>query len=231
MPPMNPAKRLSRNLFLLAAAAGAWSGASGQILFRDVAEQAGLEFVLENSPTKSKHLIETMAGGVAVFDYDGDGRIDIYFANGAAIPSLEKASPKYWNRLYRNEGGMKFRDVTEKAGVAGAGYSIAVQAADYDNDGDADLFVAGVRGNILYRNRGDGTFEDVTKKAGVAGGEWAADAAWVDYDNDGLLDLFVVNYLKWSLDFDVYCGDRQAGVRPTATPVCLKAFRIRSTAT
>ena len=105
-----------------------------------------------------------MPGGIAVFDYDGDGRPDIYFTNGAEIPSLEKSSPRYWNRLYRNEGGMKFRDVTEEAGVAGAGYSMGAAAADYDNDGHTDLFVAGVNRNILYRNLGNGRFEDVTAK-------------------------------------------------------------------
>ncbi|MES1257560.1 MAG: VCBS repeat-containing protein, partial [Acidobacteriota bacterium] len=92
------------------------------VRFREIAAEAGLRFTLENSPTDRKHMIETMPGGIAVFDYDGDGRPDIYFTNGAAIPSLEKSDPKYWNRLYRNEGGMKFRDVTEEAGVAGAGY-------------------------------------------------------------------------------------------------------------
>ncbi len=99
-------------------------------------------------------MIETMPGGIAVFDYDGDGRPDIYFTNGADIPSLEKSSPKYWNRLYRNEGNWKFRDVTEQAGVAGAGYSMGAAVGDYDNDGHPDLFVAGVNRNMLYRNRG-----------------------------------------------------------------------------
>ena len=112
-------------------------------------------------------MIETMPGGIAVFDYDGDGRPDIYFTNGADIPSLEKSSPKYWNRLYRNEGNWKFRDVTEQAGVAGAGYSMGAAVGDFDNDGHPDLFVAGVNRNLLYRNRGDGTFEDVTAKAGI----------------------------------------------------------------
>ncbi len=203
---------------LFTLAAGLPAEVAAQILFRDVAEQSGLDFILENSPTESKHLIETMAGGVAVFDYDGDGRIDIYLTNGAAIPSLRKESPKHWNRLYRNQGGMRFRDVTQTAGLAGAGYSIGAAAADYDNDGDPDLFVTGVRGDTLYRNRGDGTFEDVSAKAGVAGGEWASDAAWIDYDHDGLLDLFVVRYLQWTLDFDTYCGDRQSGVRAYCHP-------------
>ncbi len=126
------------------------------IRFRDVARAAGVRFVMQNHPTPQKNLIETMAGGVAAFDYDGDGRTDIFFTNGASIPELEKDSPKYWNRLFRNLGGMKFQDVTQEAGVAGAGYSMGAAAADYDNDGDTDLFVTGVYRNILYRNRGDG---------------------------------------------------------------------------
>src|SRR5213592_2952182 len=99
---------------------------SPPIRFHEIA----LPFVLHNNPTPRKHLIETMPGGIAVFDYDGDGRPDIYFTNGADIPSLEKSSPKYWNRLYRNEGGSKFRDVTEQAGVAGAGYSMGAAVGD-----------------------------------------------------------------------------------------------------
>ena len=183
------------------------------IRFREVAASAGISFVLENSPTDRKHMIETMPGGIAVFDFDGDGRPDIYFTNGAEIPSLEKASPKYWNRLYRNEGGMKFRDVTEAAGVAGSGYSMGAAVADFDNDGRADLFVAGVNRNILYRNLGGGKFEDVTAKAGIKSGEWAVAAGWFDYDRDGRLDLWVVHYAKWTPAYDRYCGDQARGVR------------------
>ena len=136
-------------VFLLSAA----DPAPSPIRFREIP----LPFVLENSPTPQKHLIETMPGGIAVFDYDGDGRPDIYFTNGAEIPSLEKSSPKYWNRLYRNEGDWKFRDVTEEAGVAGAGYSMGAAAADYDNDGHADLFVAGVNRNTALPQPGQRT--------------------------------------------------------------------------
>src|SRR5438132_13290781 len=160
------------------------------IRFHEIAHQAGIDFVLENNPTPRKHMIETMSGGVAAFDYNNDGLTDIFFTNGASIPSLEKDSPKYFNRLYRNDGGMKFTDVTEETGVAGAGYSMGVAAADYDNDGYVDLFVAGVRHNILYHNTGHGQFQDVTARAGIKSDGWSVDAGWFDYDNDGVLALF-----------------------------------------
>ena len=196
---------------------GALAAAAGSdplpIRFREVAIQAGVRFVLENNPTARKHMIETMPGGIAILDYDGDGRPDIFFTNGAEIPSLEKSSPKFLNRLYRNEGGMKFRDVTAEAGVGGSGYSMGAAAADFDNDGRADLFVAGVNRNILYRNLGGGKFEDVTAKAGIKSGEWSVAAGWFDYDRDGLLDLWVVHYAKWTPAFDRFCGDQARGVR------------------
>jgi len=183
------------------------------IRFREIAAGSGIDFVVENNPTERKHMIETMPGGIAILDYDGDGRPDIYFTNGAAIPSLEKSSPKFWNRLYRNEGNMRFRDVTEEAGVAGAGYSMGAAAADFDNDGLPDLFVAGVNRNILFRNTGHGRFEDITEKAGIRSGEWAVAAGWFDYDRDGKLDLWVVHYAKWSPAFDQFCGDASRGLR------------------
>lgn len=188
------------------------------IRFRNVAEGAGLRFVLENHPTPQKHLIESMAGGVAAFDYNNDGLTDIFFTNGASIPSLQKESPKYFNRLFRNEGGMRFTDVTEDAGVAGSGYSMGAAAGDYDNDGHVDLFVAGVFRNILYHNRGDGHFEDVTEKAGIKSDKWAVAAGWFDYNNDGLLDLFVVNYASWSPSYDRFCGDPSRSLRVYCHP-------------
>lgn len=188
------------------------------IRFRNVAKSAAIDFILENNPTPQKHMIETMAGGVAAFDYNGDGRTDIFFTNGAAIPSLRKESPKYRNRLFRNDGGMKFTDVTEQAGLAGAGYSMGAAAADYDNDGKVDLFVAGVYQNLLYRNLGGGKFEDVTAKSGIKSDRWSVAAGWFDYDNDGLLDLFVVNYAKWTPSFDQFCGDATRNLRVYCHP-------------
>ncbi len=188
------------------------------IRFREVAQQAGLDFVLQNNPTPRKHMIETMAGGLAAFDYNNDGKIDIFFTNGAAIPSLEKDSPKFFNRLYRNDGGMKFTDVTLEAGVAGAGYSMGAAAADYNNAGSTVWFVAGVYRNILYRNLGNGKFEDVTEAAGIKSDKWSVAAGWLDYDNDGWLDLFVVNYAHWTPAFDRYCGDRERNLRVYCHP-------------
>jgi len=144
-----------------------------------------------------------MAGGVAVFDYDNDGYLDIFFTNGADIHSLKKNSAKYSNRLFHNNGDGTFTDVTENAGLAGTGYDTGVAIGDFDNDGYEDIFVGGVYRNTLYHNNGDGTFTDVTEKAGLVqpdpefGPLWSVGAAWVDVNNDGLLDLFIVNYLKW----------------------------------
>lgn len=197
------------------------------VRFEEVAAASGLGFVLENHPTPEKRMIETMAGGVAAFDFDGDGLTDLYFTNGAEIPSLRKAGPQYWNRLYRNEGGMRFTDVTESAGVAGRAYDMGAAAADYDNDGDVDLLVAGVFRLTLYRNRGDGTFEDATAAAGLDARDWSVAAGWTDYDGDGRLDLFVVNYARWSLDFDVYCGDRERGLRAYCDPLQLAPVASR----
>src|SRR3984893_9146071 len=188
------------------------------IRFREIAHSAGLDFVLENNPTPRKHMIETMPGGIAAFDYTNDGLTDIFFTNGASIPSLEKDSPKFFNRLYRNDGGMRFTDVTSEAGVAGAGYSMGTAAADYNNDGHTDLFVAGVYRNILYRNQGNGKFEDVTEAAGIKHDKWSVAAGWFDYDNDGWLDLFVVNYAHWTPDFDRYCGERDRNLRVYCHP-------------
>ena len=189
------------------------------IRFRNVAQSAGLNFAVENSPTPQKHLIETMTGGVATFDFDGDGLADIFLINGASLPSLRKESPKYWNRLFRNEGGMRFTDVTEEAGVAGEGYSMGAAAGDYNNDGHVDLFVAGVNRNILYRNLGNGRFEDVTEKSGIKSDKWAVAAGWFDYNNDGLLDLLVVNYAQWSINNNRFCGDPSRPLRVYCHPM------------
>jgi enediyne biosynthesis protein E4 len=197
--------------------------AMAQIRFEDLAARGGLKFITQNSPTANKNQIETMVAGVALLDYDGDGYLDIYLVNGAAIPSLKKESPAYWNRLYHNNHDSTFTDVTQQAGVAGAGYGMGVAVGDYDNDGRPDLFVANVTDNQLLHNNGNGTFADVTDKAGLRGGKldgkkmWSVAAGWFDYNNDGLLDLFVVNYCKWAVNQDPYCS-LKSGVRAYCHP-------------
>ena len=198
------------------------SGASAIQLENTIA-QSKIKFTLKNSVSPQRYTFETMAGGVAVFDYNNDALLDIFFTNGAAIPSLEKTGPEYWNRLFRNNGDGTFTDVTEKAGLQGIGYSMGVAAGDYDNDGFVDLYVTGVNRNQLFHNNGDGTFTDVTEKAGVSGiipkygKAWSIAAGWFDYNNDGLLDLFVVNYLNYNIKTATLC--RNQGLPAYCSPV------------
>ena len=171
-----------------------------------------IDFKLDSNESPEHHAPETMAGVVAVFDYNSDGKLDIFFTNGADLKTLKKDSPKYYNRLFENDGKGHFTDVTEKAGLKGTGYDTGVAIADYDNDGYEDIFVAGVYRNTLYHNNGDGTFTDVTYKAGLNkpdpeyGPLWSVAAAWVDVNNDGLLDLVVINYLKWDFNNEPVCA-------------------------
>jgi hypothetical protein len=199
-----------------AAAAVAWivhaAGAPplDPITFENIAPRAGVNFVLRNSASPQKRQIEPMVSGVAIFDYNNDGKPDLYFVNGARQPQLDKPDPSYYNRLFRNKGDGTFTDVTFEAGVRGDGFATGVAAADYDNDGWEDLFIAGVNRNLLYRNRGDGTFEDVTARAGLGTASgirkpWSVSAGWFDYDNDGRLDLFVVNYCVWDPALEHAC--------------------------
>jgi hypothetical protein len=170
-----------------------------------------IPFHLENDETPQRHVPAAMAGGVAILDYNKDGRPDIFFTNGANLATLKKDSPKYSNRLFRNDGNGKFTDVTKEAGLTGTGYDMGVAVGDYDNDGYPDIFVAGLHHNTLYHNNKDGTFTDVTAKAGLDhidpqfGPLWAIAAVWVDVNNDGLLDLFIVNYLQWSYENEPHC--------------------------
>jgi len=200
--------------------------------FVDITEKLGIHFRQQSSKTTKKYLLETMGSGVAVFDYDNDGRLDIFFANGAriddpmpkgAIP--QKDGPEYWNRLYHQKPDGTFEDVTANAGLAGKGFSTGVAVGDYDNDGFDDLFVAGYGHSVLYHNNGDGTFTDVTASAGVAGSGWATSAAWVDYDNDGRLDLVVARYMIWDFD-DIYCGHREEGFRSYCHPDLFKPASV-----
>jgi len=216
-------RRLTRRNFLSYAAL-----AAAAPIF-EVKPLRGIDFVLENSPTPKKFLIETMPGGVALFDYNNDGLLDIFLVNGGRITEalhvpehFDRGNPRYWNRLYRQLRDGSFQDVTQAAGLANAGnsnYGMGVAVGDYDNDGYPDLYVTSYGKNILYHNNGDGTFTDVTAKAGVSGGGWSVSAGFFDYDNDGRLDLFVTRYMDWDADHNKICGgDWHTYCPPSAFP-------------
>jgi enediyne biosynthesis protein E4 len=200
--------------------------AKSPVLFTDISLPSKVDFRHIGSPTSKKYLLETMGGGVAIFDFNNDGRMDLFFTNGGllreemsaeAVP--EKSDSRFWNRLYEQQVDGSFKNVTERAGLSGAGYSMGVATGDFDNDGFVDLYVTGYAGNHLYQNNGNGTFTDVTKKLGVAGGGWSTSAGWFDFDRDGRLDLFVARYLTW--DFakgQLFCGDPRPGSRAYCHP-------------
>ena len=216
---------------LLSIALKAAAGGNGNQLtpvnpakFVDVTQTLGVRFEHAARHTSKKYLLETMGSGVALFDYDNDGRLDLFLVNGAEISEQsppgtipKKTGPKYWNRLYHQKPDGTFEDVTEKAGLQGMGYGMGVAVGDYDNDGYEDLYVTAYGGNRLYHNNGDGTFSDVTEKAGVGGGGWSTSAAWVDLDGDGLLDLVVLRYLQWDFE-NIWCGERKEGYRSYCHP-------------
>ena len=202
---------------------GAVLGASALLLcassppsILELRKMPGLNFTLENSPTRQKYLIETMPGGIALLDYDNDGLLDVFMVNGGRITDpmklpedFDRHDPKYWNRLFRQNKDGTYTDVTEQAGLANAGdgnYGMGVAVGDYDNDGYPDIYVTNYGKNTLYHNNGDGTFTDVTAKAGVAAGGWSVSAGFFDYDNDGKLDLFVTRYMLWDSKHSKICG-------------------------
>ena len=194
--------------------------ARSPLTFNDVTAQSGVNFIHAASKTQWKYLLETMGGGVALFDYNNDGRMDLFFTNGAALKDkmskddlADKTQPKYWNRLYQQKPDGTFTDVTERAGLKGVGYSMGAAAADYDNDGFVDLFVTGYKSDRLYHNNGDGTFGDVTSKLSKVNDGWSTSAGWFDYDRDGRLDLFVARYMEWDFESgSLFCGG------PTTSP-------------
>jgi len=202
------------------------SQARSPVSFTEITGLSGIDFKRAPSFTSMKYLLEAMGGGVAMFDYDSDGRMDLFFTNAALLRDPmskneipDKRDAKYWNRLYHQKADGIFEDVTATSGLKGGGFSMGVAAADYDNDGHTDLLVTGYGENSLYRNNGDGTFADVTKKAGVGGGGWSTSAGWIDYDRDGRLDLFVGRYVQWDFDMgSIYCGENRPGYRAYCHP-------------
>jgi hypothetical protein len=205
-------------------AAAANSAANSSEAFVDITSRLGIDFQYRSSHTSRKYLLETMGAGVALFDYDNDGRLDIFLVNGAPLgdptpkgTTPQKTGPEYWNRLYHQKPDGTFEDVTERAGLQGTGYGMGVAVGDYDNDGFEDLYVTAYGGNKLYHNNGNGTFTDVTATAGVGGGGWSTGAAWVDLDGDGFLDLVVLRYLDWDFD-DLWCGEHKEGYRAYCHP-------------
>jgi hypothetical protein len=192
--------------------------------FIDVTSALGVRFQYMASHTPKHYLLETMGAGVALFDYDNDGRLDIFLVNGAPLADPtskgtvpQKTASEYWNRLYHQKQDGSFEDVTEHAGLQGVGYGMGAAVGDYDNDGYEDLYVTAYGGNKLYHNNGDGTFTDVTDKAGVGGSGWSTAAAWADLDGDGRLDLIVLRYLQWNFD-DIWCGEHREGYRSYCHP-------------
>ena len=187
--------------------------------FTDVSGEAGIRFVHDNAKSEEKYLVETMGSGCAFFDYDQDGRLDVFFVNGGRTPAY-RPDRMPGNALYRSDGDGSFTEVTGQAGVASnRGFGMGAFTGDFDNDGYPDLYISGYGSSTLYHNNRDGTFTDFTQRAGVANeGNWGTAAAWFDYDNDGHLDLIVTNYLDYEYSGNVYCGERQAGARMYCHP-------------
>jgi len=176
-----------------------------------VASRSKFAYKSNNSLTGRKYFPQPMCGGVALFDFDNDGRIDIFLTNGAKFPEMKKVDPSFYNCLLHQGADGTFEDVSEKAGLTGArlDYNFGVAVGDYDNDGYEDLFVCSAGRNILYHNNGDGTFTDVTSEATIGTkpeNTLSVAAAWFDYDNDGLLDLVVSNYTFWTPTLDIHCA-------------------------
>ena len=189
--------------------------------FTDIAPRSAFTYVSNNDYSPRKYFPQPMCGGIAIFDYDNDGRMDIFFTNGAKLPELKKTGPEFYNCLLRNKGDGTFEDVTKRSGLLGESldFNFGVAVGDYDNDGYEDLFICSAGRNALYHNNGDGTFTDVTAQSGIGQkppGTLSVAAAWFDYDNDGLLDLVVSNYTIWTPQTDRRCS--MAGVEYYCDP-------------
>jgi hypothetical protein len=198
------------------------------VRFTDVRQAAGITFKQDSTATEQKYYLETMGTGVGWIDYDQDGLMDLYFVQSGATDAYKPPQPLH-SVLYHNNGDGTFTDVTEKAGVGAAGlYGQGVAVGDYDNDGYPDLYVTGYGRAILYHNNGNGTFTDVTEKAGVADkGGWSTSAGWFDYDKDGYLDLVVLNYIEWTPQNNIWCGEHRPGYRAYCHPDNYRGQRLK----
>jgi enediyne biosynthesis protein E4 len=212
------ATRLRTALYVAAAALVIWTphfagaGPPHRPRFADVAPRSHIPYVTNNNYTGRKYFQQSMCGGVAALDYDNDGRIDLYFTNGAKYPELKKEDASYYNCLLRNQGNGTFKDVSVEAGLTGSqlGFCYGAAAGDFDNDGHTDLFVCGTGRNTLYHNLGNGSFADVTERSGLDDlppNTLSMQGAWFDYDNDGLLDLVLSNYTLWNPSMDKRCSN------------------------
>lgn len=190
--------------------------AKSTIKLTDVTKETQITFIHTDGSSGKHYVVETVSAGLALFDYDNDGDVDIYFLNGAPLKGTTFIVPPR-NALYRNEGNWKFTDVTEQSGLGDKGYGLGVAAADYDNDGDLDVYLNNYGPNVLYQNNGDGTFTDVTKQAGVGNGfQVGAGTCFLDMDKDGDLDLYVANYLEFS--YETHVTKTTRGVPVYANP-------------
>jgi hypothetical protein len=187
------------------------------IQFNDIAAAAGIDFVHTSGMTAERYVPTANGSGAAIFDYDNDGKLDLYFASGTLLPLGSQATGR--NRLYRNEGNEKFRDVTEASGLGFAGYCHGIVVGDIDNDGDQDVFLCNYGPNALFLNNGNGTFRNISASAGIDRPNWTSSGAFLDYDRDGDLDLYLANYGDWKLPGDdIFCGDKAKGARVYCQP-------------
>ena len=202
-------------LVCLALSAGVHAGEATDIHLRDVTAEWGIDFRHRHGGAGHRYMVETMVGGVVVFDFDGDGDDDLFFVDGGVLPDYEGETPR--SRLYRNEGG-GFVDYTDRSGLDPREYGSGAVAGDYDDDGDLDLYITALGSNSLWRNAGDGTFVEVSAEAGVQAEGWSTGATFADFDRDGDLDLYVANYVDFALDNHKFCGNEETGVAGYCSP-------------
>jgi hypothetical protein len=197
---------------------------SSPFRFAEIAKEAGIDFVHFSGMTGEKHFPTANGSGAAIFDYDNDGLLDIYFATCTLLPL--GTGQKGPNRLYKNLGGSRFKDVTEASGLGFRGFCHGIIVGDIDNDGDQDVFLCNYGSNALFLNNGDGTYKDISKAAGIDAPNWSSSGAMLDYDNDGYLDIYVTNYGRWVYPEDHHrVGDEQKKIWLYSSPRSIKTVK------